>query len=386
MALPVAGTQQAFAAKLEASFDTPLAFGNTDCVALESLELSPEQTWLPSGEHIYMSPDLVDEIRSKRGGTWTAKAYIRCPAAGSAPDLSAFWQACAMDQALTPATSAVFAMNADQPRSLQLVRQIGDSVQEVANGAWVESVDLEIVGGGIPVLMFSGRFASYGGLRGTPVVEGAVLAGQATVVLEAGSANLIRRGAQVAFGAEDNAGAGYTITDVADDGVTCTISPVLAGNISDADEVTPVYPAAPATPGTILNALDCGLDIGGDELGFISAKIKYATGIHGLDKEATTDRANRICLGAREVTGELEFYLLDENAQVQVDTWEGTSRAVSIRVGSDVASERFTWAMPACRFNVAPLTVPETDEVTFTSSFVAKRSAAPNDVASATYA
>lgn len=79
------------------------------------------------------------------------------------------------------------------------------------------------------------------------LVNGALLAGASTIVVDSAygvswgslSTNttfLVKRQMQVAFGAEDNNGAGYTVTSVG--GTSFVVSPVLQGNVADNTAVT----------------------------------------------------------------------------------------------------------------------------------------------------
>jgi hypothetical protein len=380
--LPTAGSLQQYAARIETTFDVPALISGSDCVALEALEIEPTLDFSRSKEHVYASPDLVDEIEGRRGGKWSAKGYIRVPTAGSAPNLSAFLRASAMTETLAASTSATYALTAALPKSLQLVRHVGPSLQEVVSGAWVESIEIDLKGGEPPTIVFAGGFASYGGLRGAPIVDGATSAAATSIDVTEASAFLVRPGAIVAFGTNDQSGSGYLVTAVSSDGLTLTIAPALTGNIADGAIVSAVYPASPTITGSIVGGMACGVTLDANPIGLIGAKIKYGTGIHGLDREATTDRASRIALGMRDVSGEVELYLLNENAQINADTWNGTTRAITVRLGPDAESKRCLISMPAARMAVSKLTIPESDEVTFSAPFVCRRASAANDMLS----
>lgn len=380
MTLPAYGTDQQFAAKIEAVFDTPQAIVAGDALGMNALDLEPELQWHESQEHIYGSADLISEIEGKRGGKFSAKCYVKPRTAGTVPDMDPLLRAAGFSVSTTTYSLT------DTIESLQLTRHAGASSQEVANGCWPSDFEAEITGNQEPLMTFAGGFASYGGLRGTPTLGALIATGATQFTLAATSALFIRPGALISFVGDSNTGAGYLVTAVSANGLTVTFTPALAGTgVSNSTAVSALYPATPSIGGTIQGGIACGLTFSDQDgsnpvsVGFISYKIKVSTGRHGLDREANVNRPNRLARGKRSVTGEIMFYALDENTKYAAEAWSGTLRRISARAGADSNDNRCVFLTPSARINVTKLDLPDAEEATFAATFVARRYTANND-------
>ena len=374
MATPIVGIDAQHWAKLETTYDTVSAFASGDAVPLLEISIEPSKEFHKSMEHTG-SASLETEIAGIKGGTWSCSAYAKPAAAGTAPDINPFLTAGLGTETISGGTSATYSLS-NSAQSLQIGRYAGAGLYEVINGCWVESVEIEITGNDEPKFTFSGGFASYGF-----VYDGATIASGSGTTITVNTAHVgkIQKNALIKIGSEDNGGSGYTVTAVDNTAETLTITPTLAGSVSASDVIEPVVPGFTLTASTILGGVNAGLTLGGTSVGMISTKYTISTGIHGLNKEATAETSTRLARGAREVTGELNFYYLSENAAQLGQAWDGTTRAVNLRIGEDTAAKRCKVNAPAARLEVSGLEIPEAEEATFTAAFVCRKSAVSND-------
>lgn len=383
MATPVTGLDLAAFFTTESTFDTSLAVSATDAVKVAEIKVAPEQEFLKSEEHA-QSASLQTEIEGLRGASWEAQTYVSPAAAGTAPDIKDLLMASGFTETISGGTSAAYALNASNPSSLQVTKHT-DNLMEVLNGAWVESVNVEVTGNQIPTVNFQGKAASYNHYFGDATTDSSTYSTSAVgVALAAADAYKIKAGATVAFGAEDNSGAGYRVTAVSQDGLTLTFTPGLDAGISASQAITPVVPAQ-TTGGTPSGGVGCGLTIGGTSVGFIDFKLNYQTGTVGLDQEATHNRANRIARGMRSVEGSIKFYFLDENSGYLGKAWTGATESISCRIGPDTAGSRCTIALPAARIAVAEVETPGNEVAMYEANFVARQSSSSDDELTITF-
>lgn len=370
--MPNYGVELQTAAAIETTYDTIATFAASTAVGLESFELEPFLEWHKNKEHLGTASTLT-HIRGKEGGRWSAKGYVKPRTTGTPPDAHPFFLS-AMGSVTGSAYSLSSVLN-----SMRLMRQAGGSFQETAFGAWTEELEVEINGNQICGWSASGGYARHGGLRGAPATSASTLnLGVTTAVLSAASAYTVRPGALVAFGANTNSGAGYLVTAVSTDGLTLTFSPALAGStVAGGSAVTAQFPSGASYAGTVQGGIECSLSVAAVSLGFISYKVKLSTGIHGLDREANANRANRLARGERSVEGEALFYVLDENAGLAPAAWNGTRQAMVARAGT--ATTNCTITTPATLMKVSKVEIPEAVEATHQVAFVAERSAANDD-------
>lgn len=373
MALPITGITQSVFATAESSFDAGLAPAATDAVSPTEIKITPEQEWLKSEEHSG-SASLQTEIESLRGGSWDGTFYIKPISAGTQPDVGAIITAAGFSYAAN-----VYSLNSSDASSLQLIKA-EDVYQEVVNGAWVEELDFNVEGNGIPTMVAKGKFASHGHIMGTIT---AASGSGTSVTLDSGDAWKITPGARVTVDEDNNSGDGYLVTAVNAAGTGLTLD-ASAGTLSGGEVVAPFIPST-TTGGTVLGAIDCSLSVGGSSVGFIDFKLNYKTGISGLDQEASSDRASQVVRGMREVTGTMKFYLLDENAGFLGSAWNGATQEVICRVGADVSGERMLITMPAARLSVAEIETPGNEAAVYEASFTARQGSAANDELTLTF-
>lgn len=366
-------------AKEEASYGTVQAFAADDAVGLIDLKLQPFKNYALSKEHLG-SPSAQTMIAGRRGGKWSAQSYVKPAAAGTAPDVRELMEA-AMGAEADNASDVTYTLASSTPKSLQLAVHDGDALYEVATGAWVEQLDIEAQGESEPLLNFSGGYATHGWVYGTTVADDCDAAETVIPYATANKGNVGING-RAKFGSEDNSGAGYLVTGIDETATppTMTISPGLANAILTGAVVAPVTPSQ-TLGGTVISAVSCGLTVdGGSALHWVSLKLQLKTGHVGRDKEATSDRSQGVLRGRREITGEIDVLFADtDNAHLFGRAWNGTNRALAIRIGPDVAGSRLKINLPAAFLEVTPIEIPGEGPAMAKLKFRALQSAAAND-------
>ena len=373
MSTPIYGVDQLGLVRTQATYDTIAAFSTSHGFGYNSLKITPELAFGEYAEHVGTA-SLQGEFQRKYGGKWDVECYHKVNGAATAPQHGPFLLAAGMSF-----SGGIYSLNASQPTALQIGRKSGTSLYELISGGWVEKIEIEQVGASAAIFRASGGFATYGALLGVPVTSSSTYSSSATsIALATASKWKVLPGVYVAFGSEDNSGSGYLVTAVASDGVTLTISPGLANGIGATQTVTPVVPAATIS-GTVIGGVSDGLTLDSTSLGFISGKVTLETGIHGLDKESTADRPNRLARGKRRVMFEGEFYFLDENTPFLGGTHVSTLRSIAMRSGANTAGSRLIANIPSARFDMAPIDIPDADEATYKIKALGRQNSAAND-------
>lgn len=374
MSTPSHGNEQLAFAAVESAYATNAAFGSSDAFGYDDMKITPKLDWRAWKEHVG-SQSLQGESKGKMGGEFSLTAKIKPNGAATAPQIDAFIRAGGF-----AFSAGIYSLVQNQLLSLQVGRKAGASLWEVINGLWIAVQEFKIEGSNDALFQCQGGFASYGALLGSPVTNSSTyLAGVTQITLAAASAWKVRPGVTVAFGAQNNSGAGYRITAVSANGLTLTFTPALAvGGLGASQAVTPVVPSA-SIAGSVVGGIEDGLVIDSTSLGFISGAVKHTTGIHGLDKESNAAGPNRLAGGARSVETDLMFYFLDENAKYLGDAWNGTTHSFKLRAGPDTAGSRFALTMAKARLNVAPIDLPDAEEATWKATGVARMNSASDD-------
>ena len=386
--LPV-GVQAKYFAKIETTYNTNSGFAGTTAVPLINLEITPSYEFHASKERVGTA-SLQREVAGIKGGTWSASMYAKPngTTVTVAPDVGEILKAAFGDE--NTSGDVTYRMHdgtneVTTPLSLQIARHAGNAFYEVINGAWVEQVDLEIVGNAETVINVSGGFASYGWCYGGQI-NGTHSTSDATIQMYSNTSERIGVDSRIQFSdGEDNSGAGYHVTAVDNTTDIITISPGLAGAVAGDTFIQPLTPAQTLTTNNPIGGVSCGLSIGGTAVGLISFKCSMKTGIHGLSAEASATAPNRLSLGAREVTGEIQSYFLtsetaaEDISRIVGGAWNGATLALVARAGADTTKERMKINVPSARLEVSPVTLPEAEEATVTINFVARQSAANGD-------
>ncbi len=384
MGIPVGMDQKSFA-RIESAFDTVSRFVATDAVPLLELVLEPSQDYQRSMERLGTG-GLVEEIKGISGGRWSAKAYVKPNAAGTAPDIGDIIKAAMGATATVADTSTTYAFNSLDPISLQLGRGVGTSQIDLINGAVVEEWSLDVSGNKPPEFSFSGAFASYGWLYGNPVTTAIVTAGASTLVVTAANRGKVGVGACLNIGSDTNSGLGYLITAYNPSTGQATFAPTLGVEQAAGAALTPCYPSQ-TLGGVIVGGTGCGLSLDGGStwIGMLSGKITCKTGFHLLDKEATATKATRAARGKREVTIEATCYFLEETAGHAGRGLDGLRAGyaagdanVFMRFGPDVTGQRLKVIAGKSRIGAAPVNLPE-DEATFDLKFFPRKNASTDD-------
>ncbi|MAH45401.1 hypothetical protein CMI37_06205 [Candidatus Pacearchaeota archaeon] len=384
------GVQTKFFAKVEGDFNTVTGFATSDAVPLNSLEITPNYEFHPSKEKVGTA-SLQNEIAGLKGGTWTASFYAKPDGATVTvePDCSPFLIA-AFGEADTSGDVSYRMHDGSSEitstSSLQISRQAGANLYESIGGAWIEQLDIEIVGNAETVINVSGGFASYRWCYGAQV-SGSHSTSDTTIQLNSGEGERIGVGARIQFSdGEDNGGHGYDVTAVDNTTDIVTVSPGLINGVAD-DVFVEALDKAQVFTSTAnpIGGVGCGLSIGGVAVGLISFKASLKTGIHGLSAEASATGPTRLSRGAREISGEIaSYFLTSETATSDISriaggAWNGTTTAIIARAGPDTTKQRMKVNVPAARINVSGVSLPESEEATITLTFTGRQASANGD-------
>lgn len=376
MSTPVYGVEGLAFVRTQSAHDTISAFTGSHAFGYLDLKIEPSRELLEINEHTGTAT-LQGEYRGKVGGTWSVEVFHKITAAATALPHGAFLTLAGMSF-----SGGVYSFDPSQPTSGQIAQKVGSSLYKLASGAWCEKVEIEIDGAKGAMFRASGGFSTFGYLGGSPVLAaGSVSTGATSATLSTASKWKILPGARVAFGSDTGtAGAGYLITAVADNGVGLTFSPGLVGaGLSGGDAVTPVVPTG-TFAGTVIGGIADGWSVDSTALGLINGKITIDTGIHGLNKECTTDRPNRLARGKRRVHFEGEAYFLDENAHLVGGAYQtAEDRAFIMRAGANTAGVRILHNLPKTKVHMTSPEVPESDEATIKFQSIAHQNSAAED-------
>jgi len=376
MATPVYGVEAKGWAKLEATFNTAQTLAATDAIAFNEMTFEPVKAFTKSAEHTG-SASLQTEIAGLEGGTWSATCYIKPSGTeGTAPDggVSALLTA-GMGSIDDGVNRVDYNLSAAAPQTLQIAKYAGAGLYEQITGAWIETVEVNLTGNEPPTFTFSGGFARY-----SFAYDGAEIASVSTttITLKDSSGDGYHNGKIGGVGLRllcsgDSTPRVLSSVDYANKQLTTAIA-----TTASADATISVDIPGSTLAGTILGGVDNTLAIDSKSVGVISAKFTIATGYHGLDREATSERATRVARGARECTGSLEFYYLDENAGFIGSGHFDKTREILLTMGS-VAGKKFIAHARAVRLETSSIELPEADEATATATFVARKSSSDED-------
>lgn len=378
MATPVYGVDSKGWAKLESTFNTAQTLVATDAIAFIDLSFEPSKAWTKSAEHTG-SATLQTEIAGLEGGSWSATCYVKpSGTAGTAPDggLSALLTA-GMGSIDDAGGYVDYNLSAAAPQTLQIAKYAGAGLFEQVTGAWVESVEVSLTGNEPPTFTFSGGFAQYSFCYDGAEIDSVV---STTITLKDSASDGFHNGKIGGVGLRLLCGADGTARVLnSTDYAAKTLTTAIATTAGAGDTISVEVPGQ-TLAGEILGGVDNTLTISAKSVGVISAKFTVTTGYHGLDREATSARATRVAKGAREVTGELEFYYLDENAGFIGSGHFDATRNIQLTLGS-VAGKKCVAIARAARLEVSSIELPEADEATVSASFVARKLSANEDEA-----
>lgn len=373
-------------AKLETTYDTPIAFVGADNIGRVTLNLRPSLALLRRAEHIG-SQSIQGHDPDHWGGEWDLNAEVKVSTpAGTYPELSPFLEA-AIGQKATGAGVATYSHLLGALRSLQLANFNQTDFGEVVNGAWVRTLEVAHEGGQYVLAKAAGGFASYASLKGSPAVVGVHAEGVTTIQLAAGHADKIisgRTGSRmtVDFGATlDNNGAGYVITAVNYDDDEITISPgLISGEALAGGEVIRIFAPAPVFAGVPLSTTEGKTSVDGTELDYIRFAYAVDTGITGSALEGSRNRPSRLELEEhRVVSGEFSGYVIAANAHLQGRAARDEPIAIAHRWGPNTAASRLKVNIPKAALTLFPYEKTEKGVYIMSASFEAERSAANED-------
>jgi hypothetical protein len=365
---PVYGYSRVHFVKPQAVFGTHEAIAATDGFRAIDVKITPSQVLEDKKEGVN-SPSKQSPLVGKRGGKFSAKFHMMPTTTGTPSDAGTFIKA-----AFGTETGSTYTLSSTA-NALQIAEcAVGELWQEGSAGC-VEQLDIEQTSGAAPTISASGSFASYiWAMRGSAAVSADA---QKVVTLTAGHDGIASVGAYV-----DLTGAGNTnrlITAVTPATPSFTVDANITTALGADSPITPYCPT-PTIAGNYIPAALSALTVDGVAMGCIGFKCSIKTGFHLKDKEATADRANGIFCGPREVTGEIQAYFMDAKEGARLGkAWDQTTHAIVMRFGEDITAKRAVLTIPAARFELVPLDLPDAEELVVSIKFVAQMSAASND-------
>jgi hypothetical protein len=257
----------------------------------------------------------LERITRKTTNTWSIDAYLLpSGAAGTAPDMGAFFRAALGQQTITGGVSVAYTLLSTQTwtgSSLSLYRQYSALLGEALAGAYVDELKISAKGGDEPRVAFSGGSKSHYHASKTSLHANA--AGGANAISVDFPDN-IDIGAIVSIGGDTNGGAGYAITSKAAPGGTGTftnlgISPVLGGNVNTPASILPFAPsdstAGPVVSGN-LGSFQIG-DFGGTLLSvpILDYELTLKNNFKPVNDQAFQAEIEDVQPGYREISGKV---------------------------------------------------------------------------------
>lgn len=367
-AQPVYGESKVHFVKAQTAFDTHAAMAATDGFKCMKMDIKPSKEWKEVKEANGHGSQIAP-LAGKRGGKWSAQFHLMPQTSGTPMDAGPFLKA-----GMGTETGSVYTLSATA-NPIQLAEcAIGEYWRE-ASGACVEQIEIDIPAGEAPTITASGSFARFIWSNRGSAAAGA--AAQKVVTVTEG-----HDGNWSVDAAVDLTGTGNTnrmITAVTPATPSFTVDANITTELG-VDSVIIPYCPTPTTAGNRIGIGNHALTIGGVTYSFIKSKITIKPGFHLRDKEANVDRANGIFAGPPVVEFEVELYWFDaKQSAVLGKTWDGSTNAVSLRIGENTTAKRCTLAMPAVRFDLPTENIPEEKEGTVTLKGTALMSSAAYD-------
>lgn len=354
--------------KAQATFDTHLAMAATDGFKCMDMKLQPSKAWEDRKEGNGTASKQAP-LAGKRGGKFNAKFHLMPQTSGTPMDAGPF-----LKSAFGTETGSVYTLSSTA-NPIQLAEcAIGEKWDE-ASGAVVEQIEFDVSQADAPTITASGSYARHIWAYRGSAASGA--AGQAVATLTAGHDGNFSVDSYVTLTGSGN-----------DNRQVITVTPAtpsitLASNITTelgADSQIIPYCPTPTIAGNTIPMGVHALTIDGVTYSFSSAKVVAKTGFGLRDKEATSDRASGIIHGPREISFEAQMYWFDAKQSALLGkAWDGTTHAIVLRIGENTTAKRCTISIPACRFDVTPVDLPEAEASMCTIKGVAQMNAASDD-------
>lgn len=374
------GLQEAVFINEESTFGTFAKPAATDALKVLTKSFTPNVNRIDR-EDKRTTRSILERITGKQENAWSLETYlIPSGTASTPPDDGPLWklllgtEAIASDVQYTPSSAQALG-------SLTICGEANDVFSESVFGAWVDKATISINGGDPPRVSWEGGAASYI-TTGTALVSGNHTAPDTTIDLQAqdlstgyGPLN-IKVGSVVAFGSEDNSGAGYEVT--ANDGSTITITPTLAGNISDGDQVKPFTPSQ-TTAGSPANGVTGTWLIDDQAFPLLSATIEISNSIKPVNDEAGQAKATDYIALTRMITGSVSVRLRRDQV-IWLGRRDGyATRDLDLTVG-DTAGARFRFELPTVEIEWSAVEVPQIEEATVQIPFKALGSSGDDEI------
>lgn len=387
---PIVGVDQQGWCTLETTFDTNIPI--TSAMAFGYIEMHFTDT--EDYNEIFEAQGtagLTSEVKGMRHGKWECKVNMKTAALGTLLNYHPLLRAVYLAHTVVGGTSVAygpFGEAQSMPQTLQLTKYAGFGWWEQINGAIVQKFEAGCdEGGKVSWFKFSGEYTSYARVQGEAVTQNAISAiGQPVVVMSAASAKkILQRGGSfplLAFGAENNAGAGYQAQSIAADSITMTLSSNLLANVPANTPIQAFVPAW-ANAGNIVGGISNQLTIGATNINMIGFNLSVETGYKLSMRESTTNRPRFAYRTRRKINAKLTAFVLDENTGLFGTAWSdvltGVVNTIAVRLGSATAASRWIFNITSGRFKSNAVKLTDAEAATYAIETVGRFTSAGGD-------
>lgn len=318
----------------------------------------------------------LERITRRKTVGWSLEKFLLpSGTADVPPDDGPLLKAALGVETINGGTSVVYSLAAAQAAlgSLTLVRELNGVLMEAIVGAWVEAMTISISGGEEPKISFEGGAADHIGTGATGIVNGAQAALDTAIELNPGKAAAYDVGSVVAFvdaaGAvvDDNAGAGFEVTNVDDAGDILTISPGLVNPLAGGERTIPFVPTE-VTAGSAIAGIVGDLQLDSVSLPVTAAEVSVTNNNKALNDEAFQDKVTDYFPQNRDVVGSLTVRARRDEIAELGERKKFTVRDLDIVFGSGAGT---TWSLdlPTIEMDFSAVEVPESEEASFSLPF-----------------
>lgn len=304
-------------AKAETTFATEIKPTATDQILMAGDgSVSQALGFIPDPQRRNTFSALPDITGRYEAGTVQFPFLIKPRAAGTAPDCGMLLKALFGRETIVGGTSVTYNLlrTIDTRQSLTLWVKDGHFVYRCLGTVLTRGVFPVAAGNSEDALGRCNLEGSFAELRWTGTDEMAALAAISATLLTVKDAKKYTIGSYIKIGSNDNAGAGYQVTNVNYGTNVLTITPGLTAGVAADDVVAPWLPTG-SENGTIVHGRFGTVTRGGVSLPLMSGEISLGFPVKMLNEEKNgLNFANRFAtVGIREVQANVNV-LFDANA------------------------------------------------------------------------
>jgi len=371
------GRTQRFYVAYETVCGTQVRPVSTDALKVLNASLAVEQE-RKSRDDKRLTRSLLERITGKASAPWSAEMYVLpSGVAGTPPDAHLLLYGAFGAYTNTPGTSDAYTLGsftALRTHSIYASTDGGDGdpiVQEMIDGALVDTWGLSVSGGDEPKMTFEGW--GFGHVHtGNSLQVGAPVGNDITVT--AGEGANFEVGSLIQAGSDDNGGTGFLVTAVSGDTLTLDAAPTSV----NADPVRGFVPAE-TTAGNPVNGVIGSISIDGTVLPITAFDVTLNNQFKPTDDEAFEQYPTDAIVQRRTVTGNVSMRARkDQILKLGQRKLFGTHPIV-VTMGTG-AGTTVTVNVPYAEYDFAALEVPEADEAVISLPFTALGSSGDDEL------